>query len=189
MHVRTASRTSSSDRHEVIHADALHDEKLAWAVRLAVHVMRGLRRHCAALTRREPIDMTRCPRLDDHRPLKTNEAVADLGVVMPRYALSRRKGQHLHTQIGTLGYQLAASDRIIARLRVCIVPSFPTPRHCRKYRGWPLAHSRRPWQQGFACERSTRSLAPNRNVDNRNLSWDRGFESAFLQRRVTKLKA
>src|SRR5712671_6638244 len=77
------------------------------------HVMRGLRWHCAPLTRHEPIDVAWCPCLDHHRPLKANEAVANLGVVMPRQTLSRRKGQHLHTQIGTLGYQLAASDRII----------------------------------------------------------------------------
>ena len=79
----------------------------------------------AALSRHEPIDVARCPRLDHHRPLKTNEAVANLGVVMPRHALPRRKAQHLHTQIGTLGYQLAASDRIIAaaaRLHRSVLP-------------------------------------------------------------------
>src|SRR5262249_1967061 len=32
-----------SDRHEVIHADALHDEQLAWAVRRALARLRGSR--------------------------------------------------------------------------------------------------------------------------------------------------
>src|SRR5215471_10974850 len=106
--------SSSADRHEVVHADALHDEEPACGVDLAVHVMRGLRRHRTALARQETIDMARCPCLDHHRPLKTNEAVADLSVVMPRHALAGRKGQHLHAQIRTLGNQLVAGDCVIA---------------------------------------------------------------------------
>ena len=89
----------------------------------------------AALSRHEPIDVARCPRLDHHRPLKTNEAVANLGVVMPRHALPCRKGQHLHAQIGTLGYQFAASDRIIAAAPRQHRSVFPDPIHCRKYHG------------------------------------------------------
>src|SRR5262249_8257583 len=106
--------SSPADRDKVVHADALHDEKLARAVGLAVQVMRGLRRHRTALARQETIDVARCPCLDHHRPLKTNEAVADLSVVMPRHALAGRKGQHLHAQIRTLGDQLVAGDRVIA---------------------------------------------------------------------------
>ena len=56
----------------------LHDEKPARAVGLAVHVMRGLRRDCASLARQETIDVARCACLHHYRPLKTNEAVADL---------------------------------------------------------------------------------------------------------------
>src|SRR5262244_2372204 len=94
--VRTASRSSAADRHEVIHADALHDEELAWAVRLAVHVMRGLRRQCAALTRHEPIDVARCPRLDHHRPLKTNEVVAVAAPsIVPIVQLSSAEAAHM----------------------------------------------------------------------------------------------
>src|SRR6516225_4938927 len=106
--------SSPADRNKVVHADALHDEKLARAVGLPVHVMRGLRRHRTALARQETIDEARSPCLDHHRPLKTNEAVADLSVVMPRHALAGRKGQHLHAQIRTLGDQLVAGDRVIA---------------------------------------------------------------------------
>ena len=105
--------SSSADRNEVVHADALHDEKLARAIRLPVHIMRGLRWHRAALTRQKTIDVTWRPCLDHHRPLKTNEAVADLSVVMPWHALAGGKGQHLHAQIGTLGDQLTVGDRII----------------------------------------------------------------------------
>src|SRR5215813_7512279 len=49
--------SSSADRHEVVHADALHDEKPACGVGLTVHVMRSLRRHRAALARPETIDV------------------------------------------------------------------------------------------------------------------------------------
>jgi hypothetical protein len=65
--------------------------------------MCALGRHGAALARQETINVARCPCLDHHRPLKTNEAVADLNVVMPRHTLAGRKGQHLHAQIGALG--------------------------------------------------------------------------------------
>ena len=60
--------SSSADRNEVVHADALHDEKLARAIRLPVHIMRGLRWHRAALTRQKTIDVTWRPCLDHHRP-------------------------------------------------------------------------------------------------------------------------
>ena len=94
--------SSSADRNKVVHADALHDEKPARAFGLAVHIMRGLRRHCASLARQETIDVARCPCFDHHRPLKTNEAVADLSVVMPRHALAGRKGQHLQCKRATV---------------------------------------------------------------------------------------
>ena len=66
------------------------------------HIMRGLRRHCASLARQETIDVARCACLDHHRPLKTNEAVADLCMVMPRHALAGRKGQHLQCKRATV---------------------------------------------------------------------------------------
>jgi hypothetical protein len=50
INAREASRSSPVDRDEVIHADALNDEELTLAVRLAVHVMGGLRGYCAAPT-------------------------------------------------------------------------------------------------------------------------------------------
>src|SRR5438046_471897 len=79
-----------------------------------MHVMRSLRRHRATLARQEPIGVARRPRFDHHWPLEANQAVDDLAVVMPRHALSGRKAQHLDAQIGALGDQLSASDRIIA---------------------------------------------------------------------------
>jgi hypothetical protein len=63
-------------------------------------------------------------------PLEANEAVVDLAVVVPRHALPGRKAQHLDAQIGALGDQLAAGDRVIAAAaRVhCPIPShFPPP--------------------------------------------------------------
>src|SRR3984893_10009767 len=75
--------------------------------------MCGLRRYCATLARQEPIDAARRSRLDHHRPLEANEAVADLAVVMPRHALPGCKAQHLDAQIGALGDELAASNLVI----------------------------------------------------------------------------
>jgi len=103
-----------ADRHEVVHANPLHDEKLAGAIGLAVHVMCRLRRYRAALARQQPVDVTRRSRLDHHWPLQANKTVADLAVVMPRYALPGGKAQYLDAQIRALGNQLAACDRIIA---------------------------------------------------------------------------
>ena len=76
----------------------------------AVHVVRRLRRYRAALARQEPVNVAGRSRLDHHWPLQANEAVADLAMVMPWNALSGRKGQHLHTQIGAFGDQFAAGD-------------------------------------------------------------------------------
>src|SRR5439155_27139898 len=100
------------------------------------------------ITQHELLDGTWCTCLDHHRPLKANKAVANLGVVMPRHTLSRRKGQHLHTQIGTLGYQLAASDRIIAAAAGLHRSILPDPETLQKISRLAtiLAHSRRPWQ-------------------------------------------
>jgi hypothetical protein len=89
--------------HEVVDANALHDEELARAIGLAVHVMRRLRRYRATLTWLKMIDVTWRPRLDHHGPLETNETVADLAMVMPRHALPGRKAQYLDAQIGALG--------------------------------------------------------------------------------------
>ena len=61
---------SPADRHEVVYANALHDEEPARAIGLTVHVMRGLRWYRAALARQEPIDVARRSRLDHHRPLE-----------------------------------------------------------------------------------------------------------------------
>jgi hypothetical protein len=113
--------SSSTDRNEVVHAHALHDEKPARAVGLAVHVMCGLTRRRASLARQETIDVARCACLHHHRPLKTNEAVSDLCVVMPRHALAGRKGQHFAMQTCNradytiAGHELVAED---ADLRV-----------------------------------------------------------------------
>ena len=45
---------SPADRNEIVHANALHDEELAWAIALPVHVMRRLRRYSAPLARHKP---------------------------------------------------------------------------------------------------------------------------------------
>ena len=99
---------SPADRNEIVHANALHDEELARAIGLAVHVVRRLRRYRAALARQEAIDVAPRSRLDHHWPLEANETVADFAVVMPRYALAGRKAQHLDAQIGAL----ATSSRL-----------------------------------------------------------------------------
>ena len=53
-----------ADQHEVVHANSLHNEKLARAIRLAVHVVRRLRRYRAALARQEPVNAAGRARLD-----------------------------------------------------------------------------------------------------------------------------
>jgi len=97
---------SPADWHEVVDANPLHDEKLARAIGLAVHVMCRLRRYRAALARQHPVDVARRARLDHHWPLQASETVADLAVVVPWYALSDGEAQHLDAQIGALGNQL-----------------------------------------------------------------------------------
>src|SRR6266851_7925284 len=94
-----SAASSPADCNEIVRANALDDEELARAIGLAVHVMRRLRRHRAALARQEAIHVARRSRLDHHWPLEANETVADLAVVMPWYALSGRKAQHLDAQI------------------------------------------------------------------------------------------
>src|SRR6516165_2377780 len=111
--------SSSTDRNEVVHVHALHDEKPARAVGLAVHVMRGLRRHRASLARQETIDVARCACLDHHRPLKTNEAVADLCMVMPRHALAGRKGQHLQCKRATAPITRSSAASWSPRAPIC----------------------------------------------------------------------
>ena len=110
--------SSSTDRNEVVHAHALHDEKPARAVGLAVHVMRGLWRHRASLARQETIDVARCVCLHHHRPLKTNEAVADLCVV-PRHALAGRKGQHLQCKRATAPITRSPATSWSPRTPIC----------------------------------------------------------------------
>src|SRR5438105_15665365 len=121
--------------------------------------MRRLRRYGAALARQQPIDVVRS-RLDHHRPLQANKTVADLAVVMPRYALPGGKAQHLDAQIRALGDQLAACDRVSPRLRVCIIWFLrASPRHWRRFRGLStiLTPSWCPWQQAFTRERQVQT--------------------------------
>jgi hypothetical protein len=96
--------------------------------------MRGLRWHRAALARQETIDVARCSCLDHHRPLKTNETVTDLSVVMPWHTLAGGKAKHLHTQIGTLGDQLTAGDRLIAAVAGLHRIVLLYPRQRRRFR-------------------------------------------------------
>ena len=142
--------SSPADRHEVVYANALHDEELARAIGLAVHVMRGLRRYRAALAGQEPVDVARGSRLDHHWPFEANETVADLAVVMPRYALPGRKAQHLDAQIGALGNQLTPCNRVIAavaRLHRCFPSSVSeTLEEISRARARFLTLSRRSWQ-------------------------------------------
>ena len=67
---------SPADRHEVVHANALHDEKLALAIGLAVHVMRRLLRHRAAFARQQPVDVTRRSRVDHIATLASADTAA-----------------------------------------------------------------------------------------------------------------
>ena len=121
----SAGLASPADRHEVVHANPLHDEKLARAIGLAVHVVCRLRRYRAALARQQPVDVTRRSRLDHHWPLQANKTVANLAMVMPRYALPDGKAQHLDAQIRALGNHLAACNRVIAcNRRGCASASF-----------------------------------------------------------------
>src|SRR2546430_1877679 len=114
---RNASRRSA-DRDEIVDPDALHDQEFAGAHLLAVHVMRGLWRHRAALARFEEIFVPRRPRLDHHRALETDKAVADLVVVVPRDALPGREGQYRDAHVGALGDDLAAGDLVTPAIPV-----------------------------------------------------------------------
>jgi hypothetical protein len=131
--------------------------------------------------------VARRPRLDQHRPLKANETVGDLTVVMPWYALSGRKAQHLDAQIGALGDQFAAGDRIItaiaplhrSRSFLCPMTHFADP----KGLGHDFGPSRRPEQQDIAGKRQARIHDGSGASDDRNRG-DTRFESSLFQRGV-----
>jgi len=53
------------------------------------------------------------------RPLKTNEAVTDLCVVMPRHALAGRKGQHLQCKRATAPITRSPATSWSARGPIC----------------------------------------------------------------------
>src|SRR5947207_5540034 len=104
----------SADRDEIVDTDALHDQELARAILDAMHAMRGLWRHGAALPRLETVRVPRRPRLDQHRTLQAHKAVGDVAVIMPGHLLPRRQGQDRDAHIGSLGHDLAAGD-LVAR--------------------------------------------------------------------------
>src|SRR5947209_10941791 len=119
----------SADREEVVDPDALHDQELAWAHLLAVHVMRRLGRHRAALARFEDIFVPRRSRLDDHRAFEIHEAVGDVGVVVPRNALAGGESQYRDAQIGAFGDDLAAGDLVTPAIAILhrSIPLFDRP--------------------------------------------------------------
>src|SRR5204863_7672408 len=85
---------------------------------LAVHVMRRLGRHRAALTRFEDIFVPRRSRLDDHRAFETHEAVGGVAMVVPRNALAGGECQYRDAQIGAFGDDLAAGDLVTAAIAI-----------------------------------------------------------------------
>src|SRR6201993_343131 len=107
----------SADREEVVDPDALHDQELARAHLFAVHVMRRLGRHRAALARFKDVFVTRRSRLDNHRAFETNEAVGNVAVVMPRNALAGSESQYRDAQIGAFDY-FAAGDLVTAAITI-----------------------------------------------------------------------
>src|ERR1700757_5284016 len=100
----------SADREEVVDPDALHDQELARAHLLAVHVMRRLGWHRAALARFDDVFVPRRSRLNDHRAFETHEAVGNVAVVMPRNALAGGESQYRDAQIGAFSDYFAAGD-------------------------------------------------------------------------------
>src|SRR5947207_15679602 len=108
----------SAHREEVVDPDALHDRELARAHLVAMHVMRRLGRHRAALARFEDVLVSRRSRLDDHRAFETHEAVGDVAVVVPRNVLAGGKSQNRDAQIGAFGDDLAAGDLVAAAITI-----------------------------------------------------------------------
>jgi len=108
----------SADREEVVDPDALHDQELARTHLLAMHVMRRLGRHRAALARFEDIFVPRRSHLDDHRAFETHEAVGDVAMVVPRNALAGGESQYRDAQIGAFGDDLAAGDLVTAAIAI-----------------------------------------------------------------------
>src|SRR5438874_12661122 len=108
----------SADREEVVDPDALHDQELARAHLLAMHLCRRLGRHRAALTRLEDIFGPRRSRLDDHRAFETHEAVGDVAMVVPRNALAGGESQYRDAQIGAFGEDLAAGDLVTGAIAI-----------------------------------------------------------------------
>src|SRR4029077_14426553 len=84
----------------------------------ALHVMRGLWRHRAALSRLQAIAVPWRARLDHHRACKADKAVGDVGMVMPGHLLSRRQSQDRDAHIGAFGNDLAAGDLVTAAIAV-----------------------------------------------------------------------
>src|SRR5205823_6590283 len=108
----------SADRKEVVDPDALHDQELARTHLLAMHVMRRLGGHRAALARFKGVLVPRRSRLDDHRAFKTHEAIGDVAVVVPRNALADGECQYRDAQIGAFGDDLAAGDLVTAPIAI-----------------------------------------------------------------------
>jgi hypothetical protein len=105
----------------------------------------------------------------------------------PWYALSGRKAQHLDAQIGALGDQFAASDRIItaiaplhrSRSFLCPMTHFADP----KGLGHDFGPSRRPEQQDIAGKQQARIHDCSGASDDRNRG-DPRFESSLYHQRV-----
>src|SRR5271155_2016714 len=108
----------SADREEVVDPDALHDQELARTHLLAMHVMRRLGRHRAALARIEDIFVPRRSHLEVHRVIETREAVGDVAMVLPRIALAGGESQYRDSQIGAFGDDLAAGDLVTAAIAI-----------------------------------------------------------------------
>src|SRR5206468_2971207 len=70
------------------------------------------------------------PRLNHHRALKADKAVADLVVVVPGNGLAGGKGQYRDADVGALGDDLAGSDLVTPAIPVlhsgapgCVAPA------------------------------------------------------------------
>src|SRR5437879_1746692 len=120
----------SADRDEIVDPDALHDQEFAGAHLLAVDVMGGLWWHRATLAGFEEVFVPRRPRLDHHRALEADKAVADLAVIMPGNALAGREGQDRDADVGALGDDLTGSDLVTPAIPVlhsaaprCVAPA------------------------------------------------------------------
>ena len=105
--------------HEVIGSHALHDHELrrgeaAVAVFWAVHEMRGLRRHGAALAGRQLIEVSWCAGFYDQPARQADKAVGDLAVIVPGHALAGPQAEDAHPQVVAFGHGLNLIDFVIA---------------------------------------------------------------------------